>query len=64
MGDSFDQLGKEDGGVAREDRSVETFTFSTRMAVQRELDERESAGEGTGSWARKRGEGMGAESWW
>lgn len=43
MVDSFDQLGKEDGGVAREDRSVETFTFSTSMAVQREPDERGSS---------------------
>lgn len=60
MVDFFDQLGKEDGGVTREDRSVETFTFATSMAVQRKRDERGSTGEGTGSWARKRGEGMDA----
>lgn len=63
MVDSFDQLGKEDGGVAREDRSAETFASSTSMVVQREPDERGSTGQGTASWTRKRGEGMDAEPW-
>lgn len=47
--DFFEQLGREDGAVAKEDgRSVETLTFSTMMActgvhfkaIQREADER------------------------